>query len=305
MRGYITLPSKLVYGPLDTSFVGVLRFFGQLMVAMFLFYSGFGIHQSCSKKPDYFKNFFSKRFLKILFHFALAVLAYVIVMTALGKTYPWHYYLTCWVGWDSVGNSNWFIFVILSLYLATYLSALIVRNNRLGLLVAVTACSIILWIAIVRAGKGTWWVDTIMTYPLGFWYSHFKDKFDKVYSKKFASYIYIISISAVFLIWRAWKGVDDYGICACLFCLFVVALSSKIKLDNRILRWLGECAFSIYILMRLPMNVLDHYGMDANPFVFAILSIALTLLMAHFFNKLLNRMDRLKLFNANPKSQKD
>ena len=71
-RGYVDISSGSIY-------VKFINFFGQLMVTMFLFYSGFGIMESLAKKKNYIKSFFSNRFLKTFIHFDLAVIIYIIV----------------------------------------------------------------------------------------------------------------------------------------------------------------------------------------------------------------------------------
>ena len=68
------------------------------------------------------------------------------------------------------------------------------------------------------------------------------------------------------------------------------------KVDNPILRWLGEISFSIYILQRLPMILMEHFGLARYNLLFAVLSIALTLPLAWGFNKLYALVDR-RLFS--------
>lgn len=116
MKGYISLADK----PADSSYAIVLGHIGQLMVAPYLFYSGYGILESIKRRAYYFETYPRKRLLKTLVHFDLAVLCYLMLMTTIGTYYPTVNYVTCWIGWESIGNSNWFIFDILALYCIVY-----------------------------------------------------------------------------------------------------------------------------------------------------------------------------------------
>lgn len=56
LRNYIEIPNV----NLNTNFEYVLDKIGQLMVAVYFFYSGFGILESYKKKLNYEKTFFKK-----------------------------------------------------------------------------------------------------------------------------------------------------------------------------------------------------------------------------------------------------
>lgn len=126
MKGYITLNDTLA----DYSFSMILSHIGQLMVVMYLFYSGFGIVESMKRKPDYFETYPKKRILKTLLHFDLAVLFFLLLSIIINAKYSAIDYITCWIGWGSIGNSNWFIFDILALYSIVYLAHSLMRNCK-------------------------------------------------------------------------------------------------------------------------------------------------------------------------------
>lgn len=95
-----------------------LSLIGQLMVVMFLVYSGYGLVESYkNKKGTYVKGFLKKRVLKTLVHFDIAVILFLIVALILGHEYSAKEFLLSFIGWESIGNSNWFVFDIIILYL--------------------------------------------------------------------------------------------------------------------------------------------------------------------------------------------
>lgn len=96
---------------------------GQWIVAMFLFYSGYGVMESIKRKgTDYVRSIPRKRFLSVLVNFDIAVLFFIAVNICLGKHPSVEQCLLSFTGWESVGNSNWYIFIIMLLYLITFIS---------------------------------------------------------------------------------------------------------------------------------------------------------------------------------------
>lgn len=112
----------------DNSFASKLflfskSFIGQWIVAMFLFYSGYGVMESIQKKGhNYISSLPRKRILTTLVNFDIAVALFALVSLFTSNEYTIKDYLLSFTGWESVGNSNWYIFVIMLCYLLTYLS---------------------------------------------------------------------------------------------------------------------------------------------------------------------------------------
>lgn len=293
MNGYIFLNNTFA----DNSFSLILYHIGQLMVVMYFFYSGFGIVESMKKKPEYFDSYPRKRILKTVMHFDLAVLCFLLLSIIIDIKYPVIEYFTCWIGWGSIGNSNWFIFDILALYSIVYIAHLLMRkcehkNRYMRWVIFLTSfLCLVLWIVLKIAGKGSWWVDTIITFPFGMWYSFFKEKIEALMKKKNISLLIITAVAFALCGWHLTFGNDIFGICACIFALLIVTVSTKIKLDNRILQWLGTQSFAIYIMQRLPMNMFQYLGLNENPYIFAAISIPSALLIAWGFNQILYKLD--------------
>ena len=66
-------------------------------------------------------------------------------------------------------------------------------------------------------------------------------------------------------------------------------------IGNPVLQWLGKNVFPLYILQRLPMLVLAHFGLNQNIALFMVLSLIFTLLLAWGFSACMNIIDK-KLF---------
>ena len=62
----------------------------------------------------------SQRERKLLFRFDVAVLMFLVMNTLLGAHYAPRRILLSLVGWKALGNSNWYIFDILALYVLMF-----------------------------------------------------------------------------------------------------------------------------------------------------------------------------------------
>lgn len=300
IRGYISLSTSA----LDTTYNAVLNYIGQLMVALFLFYSGYGIMESYKRKNDYVNGFIRKRVGKTLIHFDIAVLCFVILSLFTKSGYGWKEYVFCWIGWTSVGNSNWFIFIILLLYGLTFFAfvlcgKLFSNQKQIAVAICISVGSAIAWLGLHFIGKETYWYDTLLCYPCGVLFSLFKEKIERVCKTTWLHYATIFGTFFLFIVlyiiyYKVALGrVVSYSICACVFCIAVVLITTKIKVDNCVLRWLGKYSFSIYILQRLPMIVLTELDWDINKWVFTALALAVTLLLAIGFEKIYTLVDKV------------
>lgn len=292
MSSYYSMPET----PVNQISRHFITFLGQTMVAPYLFLSGYGIWYSFEHKPHYRNGFFKNRFLKTLIHFDLALLFFILVQLFLPIYYPLINYCLCWIGWESVGNSNWFIFVILSLYLIAYLGLFAEEKTKHSLIPIVFFFSAVLWIALrFIAHKESWWVDTIAAFPAGMFLGTVKLSLESWLKHgpivKWIALLFIIC--AAYLSWHHFHGVDVYGVSSCLFCLIIVIAAMKIRIGNPVLNWLGKNAFAIYILQRLPMIVLTHFGVNQNPVVFISSTILITMLLSLAFTSLTNRIDNV------------
>ena len=283
------------YGVFNMSNLGdlFLTLLGQMIVVMYFFYSGYGINKQYKKKGnDYIRYFPVKRILKTLIHFDVAVLLFIFLQLVLGEYYHFYDYLLALIGWTSVGNSNWFVFDILVLYFFTWIifrfCARFSHSNRI-IIILITILTIVFWIFLyIYRGSQQWWMNTILAFPLGVWYSNEEVRINCLFKKY--SFLAFIPISIWFL-WRFFVGIDVFGISAILFALGVVGITTKFSVDNKALRWLGSNCFEIYIIQRLPMIFLYSFGLQKYDYLFTLAVIILSFTLALFLHRVLLFLD--------------
>lgn len=301
--GYI--PAYLGPALLHEPYFWVQEKMEQGVVVMFLFYSGYGVMESIKKKGTaYVRAMPKNRVLRTLLHFDLAVLLYIALDAALGtlQDYSLREILLSFTGWEAVGNSNWYIFAVLVLYLATVLSFAVFgsRGKYIPAACAVTALAGV-YIAVLFDIKGAWWYDTVLLYPLGLWFSLARPAIDRALQKhKWLWYVLFVLCTAIFLYvhYRRRDAFAFYVLKYLFMGLVVVFATMKLDVCNPILIFFGKHLFEMYILMRIPMLILQRLGVT-NVYLFVFLSFAATVLLAVGFKKLTGAIDK-PLFAAKP-----
>ena len=292
--GYATYTSRL-----DTLGKWIPLQLGQLIVALFLFYSGYGVCEAIKKKgSSYVKPFPKNRIGKTLIHFDIAVLLFLIIALATGEKPSLTRVALSFVGWDNLGNSNWYIFDVLVLYAITWISFTIIRkNNRIALLLATTLT--LGFIIVLRYTRWSWWYDTVLCYILGMWFSFYKEKVLRFLTKNNLLWCGTALVTLVLfeILHFGSFGLSGLILKPLVFCILVITILIKFNISNTALVLSGQYTFELYILQRIPMILLKHFGLaDFNIYIYFISCIVITIALAFIFRKLTNLIDKL-LFN--------
>lgn len=278
-------------------FFDFLILIGQLMVVMFLLYSGYGVMESYKRKGNnYISGFFSKRVLKTLLHFDLAVVLFIVLALILGHEFSTKQYILSLIGWESVGNSNWFVFDIIALYIIAYIGLLIVRKYKLNVkhyIAAVYLITFLLAIVLYKI-KPIYWCDTILAFPTGMLWSVYRDKIEtKLKSQVAYTITLLISIVsfAILTYLGNIKAEVFWMFATAVFGIIVVLITMRLHIGNKALHWLGVNAFSIYILQRIPMIIATEYELHLTPMLFMAVVLPIVLIMGDIFTRFTNKID--------------
>ena len=299
-RAYITV------GAADQVAVKVVSYLGQLMVVPFLFYSGYGVMESIRKKGlAYTKKLPVHRALKTLLHFDIAVLLFLALNFILGKEVSLEKFLLSLVCWTSLGNSNWYIFAMVALYLITALAFLTVRKNHYLAAALTTVLSCVLIVVLMPHRPG-YCYNTILSYCLGMWYSLFREKIERVVMRNELLYFFVLAAVFVAYRWvshRTGISIWVYQVYSMLFVILVSFVCMKVSIDNGFLQFLGKHTFSIYILQRLPMVYFSEKGLYAgDPVTMFIVSFLLTCFISVLFDEAMAKLDGL-IFRERKKTE--
>lgn len=299
---YITLD-----GTFDKPYSSFKSYLLQLVVAPFLFYSGYGITESIKKKgTSYVRQIPKNRFLKVLLHFDIAVVLFLVLNAILGKSFPVKTVILALTGYSSVGNSNWYIFAVLGLYLIVFAAFMLAGKRKLLGAILTAVLSIGFVYLQMRLKRPDYCYDTIIIFSAGVLFSLVREQTEKLLTKHEAIYYTVLGLSFLaytFFYLKRKNGIEFYSLWGILFMVLVVLFTMKVQIGNGILEFFGSHVFSIYILQRLPMIILSKLGLAAShKYVFVTLCFFATIVMAVLFDLATDRLDKVLFRPKNPKA---
>ena len=223
---------------------------GQLIVTCFLFYSGFGIHESLVRKGSkYVLSMPKKRMLRVMLQFSMAVLIFFVVRVFQGNPPPWKQLLFSLIGLDAIGNSNWYIPVVVMLYGISFVIFRVYGGgNKVGVkqLILVTICSIML-IKVLQFYRSSYWYNTILCFPAGMWFSYLRTYYENKLCATSGQWIVQVLVwsGCFILFWNSRSLLICYELGAISFSFIVILLTMKVQINNSFLRY---CViFSLFI----------------------------------------------------------
>ncbi|MBE6638230.1 MAG: acyltransferase [Ruminococcaceae bacterium] len=287
---------------------GTARFImGQTVVATFLFFSGYGMMEQISKKKQsYARSIFKNRFLKVLFHFDLALILFIIMGIVFKRPDKPLKILTSLIGWSklSIGNSNWFMFTTFCLYIIVFIAFFRYDEKKpirsLSIMTALVGIYILL--ICLSPNNSSRFYNTVFCFVVGMWFSHFKNHFFAFIRKSKKNYIFslilCVAVGTVFAI--LCTGHENvvcnllYNFYALAVAFFFILLAEKLTFGNKVLLWLGKYTFPIYILQRIPYILFREVGLLTYSIpLYFIVCVVSTLILAYCFQHLTNWLDRL------------
>ncbi len=270
---------------------------GQLIVAGFLFYSGFGIMESIERKgAAYLDKFPYHRFFKVLLHFDIAILCFWLLAKLVGKSYDWHTILLSFTGWTAIGNSCWFICVVLLLYIITYISFRWCGKGRwLALWGGCLMLFLVLWMC-----KPLHWYNTLFCFPAGMSFSALRTKVESLLkmTRIPAPLIGLVFVSAALVIHNhaPYKMIaTNIAAIPMAYGTALLAAGIDFRKTPRAIIWLGSALFSLYIYQRIPMIVMAQKTDWATsyPELFIGISFVVTIIIALLAEQFYKKLDKI------------
>ena len=288
---------------LDRPYQMVRRITGQCIVAMFLFYSGYGIMESIKAKGiNYVNKIPRHRFAKVLLQFDAAIALFWLYRYITGAQYGVKKMILNFIGWDGIGNSNWYIFCILWLYIFTYIVFKTfygggVFKQYIKSVIGLIVLSVLYMAFVSKLGKEIWWYDTILCYAYGMLFSLYREKIEQnVIENGKTWFFYLVTFAIGFLAAYLYKNENTVIYETYIFCFvgLIVVFTMRYAIDSKPLQWVGENLFELYILQRLPMMIFSRLMPWITEgwykYLYVILCIVATLAMAVIFKKTISRI---------------
>ena len=181
---------------------------------------------------------------------------------------------------------NWYIFAVLCLYIATYLSFAAFGSNKYVAISAVTVLTLY-FVCFQLPYREAYCYNTVFCYTAGLWFSCFKEKFEAVCLQNQKSYYLslLILLAGFRILHQYWYNLVCYQLTAIAFALIIVLITVKLQITNRILKYCGKHLFSLFILQRLPMQALQDTWLAGNILLYFCICLAATFILSICFDK--------------------
>lgn len=278
----------------DAAYEPVRVFLGQFVVVPFLFYSGYGMMESLTKKDGYLKSFPKKRYLKIALQFAVITLLYIAMHLALDSGYSATYMLLSFTGITSIGNGGWFILSTFYFYAVIILWFNVFKNKKLWATVFVTGSLILLMVVEMLLDFPTYYYNIIIYFGVGMFYSLLKEPFDKLVMKNNLTWgiIFLVSLCGFVFLKRFMDvSVLFYPLWCGFGMLMILCLTMKVRIQNKALLWLGTTTFFNFTLQGIPQILFSKFL--TNHYLIYGLVIVTTILLAYAGDALSAKYEQL------------
>lgn len=255
----------------------------QLLVVPFLFYSGYGVTLAIKNKKGYGEGIIMHRIFPTLVNFDIAILFFLIMNIALGIKMEEKIIILSFIGWESIGNSNWYIFCIIFCYFISWLSYRLF-GSCLKMIYSIIALVVMYTVIMFICRKGPWWYDTVYAYAFGSFFAWFRDDVWVIIHRKY-KYFTVLALIGFLLSYNAPNTLSfSANVSAVFLCCLVLLFTMKIRLNSPFLMWSGKHLFPLYIYQRIPMIIFSTVAggafMNSHRYYYVILCFVLTLLFA-------------------------
>jgi hypothetical protein len=272
----------------------------QAVVIPYLVYSGYGMAYRLKQKgKDYLGTILRRRIPQVLLGVAAALVLFFVLGLLRNQYFSWQTILLSLIGWESLGNSNWYIFGIIGEYVIFWISfqVLRIRDNkqtRLAglLLTTLLTAAFVIWIRWM--GRPTWFYNTLAMFPLGVAWGLYHEKVDRLLHEKSSLWLLALAITiGVYELGVLQRNVNLvwYTVFCAAFAVAMLLLSMRIQLNSPVLDFFGKHVFSVYILQRLFMIILTDWGWtEQKPYLSLILVILCTSTIAIGFDWVMDKL---------------
>lgn len=241
-------------GIISWDMVGRWLNYGQPVVAMFFFLSGYGLEVSFKNKGyDYLKSFWPKRLRSLLPALLCISLLYVLIK----------YFYLHW-SWNHIFDplhgtfpieASWYVYVLLILYGAFYV---IYRMLSSGVMRIFSIWIIVLLYCLFMSQYLRWsihWWITVPAFAVGITFAYFESQFKEfLEQKKWLSVLLLIGLLILTFAFRFIHLFDPIGGSFIYWCLPLVVVAIVYRMGMfqwGLLRFLGRWSYEIFLIHQI------------------------------------------------------
>ena len=255
---------------------------GQLIVVLFLFFSGYAFVRQYNRHERYLERI-PKKIAALYLIFVITVLIFWAVGIICGRRYSAGTVLLAFAGVRSLGNSTWYVVAILFMWAFSYLSF---RQSKVPALVLMTVLTAV-YAVIMRVCMEEIYYNTVIAYLLGMLYASNDIRVHR-YVTGSKPYVLLLTGACGVMILGAFlkRYFIVYEIWVIAFCLFLLLFSIRFQVDNKALQFLSRYSLEIYLIQRVPMILLKRTPAARYTLLYFMLCFIITLPLAFVMKKI-------------------
>jgi len=261
---------------------------GSFIVGVFFFLSAFGLTKAYSGKVGF--SFLIKRCIKILIPYWICEVVYIVVSVvcdiALQVDVTWKNIFLSAIQLRTIVENSWYVGAILLLYVIYYICNRILPSVDLTL-------KITLFMIIASFIFKNYWT-TYFAFPLGIFIGEREQRILSLKeSKRFVFFIISVALCLLAI------GLKFYGnsidnemymnvsdmLTSVLFASAVFFMLTFIKISNKILKFLGNISYEVYLLHGLALRIAYKYIRLEKSILFYIVAFSVTVLLSYLTNR--------------------
>lgn len=272
---------------------------GYLSVAIFFFFSGYGLEESFCKKKDYLSTFWKRRILSMYGTYFYVLIIYLLVFLAIGRRFSFSTILKSVLLYATIVNNGWFFFAIIVFYILFYVTHKFIKKDIFQMLGVLAG--LVLWcMASIYWNFGYWTYLSVFAFALGIFWSHNKAKIDRYaeQSKGYVTGLILLGMSFAFtyLLGHMYSFPESVYLIfqmlsAIIFPALVMWLCMKIPVSCVFTKFLGKYSKYIYAMHGLVLNVFSNEFCIENTIVYILVSLFGSIILAVVVQKIANKIN--------------
>lgn len=277
------------------TYIGIiLQLLGFISVAMFFFFSGYGLMFSANKN-NYINHFFSKRFLPLYCFYVFLIILYCIWTLLLEKSISPSLIIQSFFWGGTIVTNGWYLQATFFMYLLYLLVFKIFKSSNIQIItfsVGIFAYCVLCW----SLNLGINWYQTIPCVVLGMIYYSQKKCIDALL-KKYSWPIFII-FSILFAICFVLSAVSRIKVLydvlysmlfVCAMISFSYILCGTPLIENKFTKLCGEYSLEIYVTHGLFLRLIKlEYLKNVYVYIFVVIigTIVSSIIMKKVYTKI-------------------
>lgn len=241
---------------------------GFLAVAMFFFFSGYGLQKSYIASREYRKHFLFHRIPPVLFPYVIVTALFWIMYAIGGRFLSVKEIILAIINGSPIVSHSWYIINILIFYIVFWLLMNLFGSNYNGMIIGACVWYVLYAAFCIKMGYGSWWYNASQLLIVGMFWATYEGKIE-YYAKKHYKVLAPLVFGTFFVLFLfRGKLANDIGIkglsliltmiCAVLFALSVLLFTMKFEIGNPALAFLGKNSLEIYLVQGLFMTGLRN-----------------------------------------------